>query len=100
MKEKFFTIPYIKSISESFSSISNMFHNKLAFSITNTLKSIIKRGKDNLELLSNMIYKISCNDCEASYVGQTKRKLSTRIREHISDINKKLVLHLSYPTTV
>ena len=36
----------------------------------------------------NVDYKISCNDCEASYVDQTKRKLS-RIREHISDINKK-----------
>jgi len=68
-----------------------MFHCKLAFFITNTLKSFIKRGKDKLELLSNqnVVYKISCDDCEASYVSQTKRKLSTRIREHILDINKK-----------
>jgi len=35
------------------------------------------------------VYKISCDNCEASYVDQTKRKSSTRIREHISDINKK-----------
>jgi len=53
IKEKFFTVPYVKSISESFSPISNMFHYKLAFFITNTLKSFIKRGKDKLELLSN-----------------------------------------------
>ena len=68
-----------------------MFHCKLAFFIINTLKSFIKREKDKLELLSNqnMVYKISCDDCEASYVGQTKRKLSTRIREHILDNNKK-----------
>ena len=67
-----------------------MFHCKLAFSII-TLKSFIKRGKDKLELLSNqnVVYKISCDDCEASYVGQTKRKLSTKIHEHISGINKK-----------
>ena len=51
-----------------------MFHCKLAFFIINTLKSFIKRGKDKLELLSNqnMVYKISCDDCEASYVGQIK----------------------------
>ena len=30
-----------------------------------------------------------CDDCDASYVAQTKRKLSTRLREYISDINKK-----------
>ena len=41
------------------------------------------------------VYKISCDNCEASYVDQTKRKSSTRIREHISDINKKRILHLS-----
>jgi len=37
----------------------------------------------------DVVYKISCQDCEASYIGQTKRQLKTRINEHISDINKK-----------
>jgi len=89
--KKNFLVPDVKSIFESFLLIFNMFHCKLAFSITNILKSFIKRGKDKLELLSNqnVVYKISYDDCEASYVGQTKRKLSTRIREHISYINKK-----------
>jgi len=51
----------------------------------NTLKNFIKRDNDKLELLSNqnVVYKILC-DCDASYVGQTKRKLSlsSRVREH------------------
>ena len=74
---------------------------KLAFTITNILKNFIKRGKD--KLLSNQnVYKISCDDCNADdcelcYVGQTKRKLSTRLREHISDTNKKTDSSLLYP---
>ncbi|KYQ55827.1 hypothetical protein ALC60_05264, partial [Trachymyrmex zeteki] len=90
IKEKYFTISYVKSIFESFLPISSMFHYKLAFYISNTLKCLIKRGKDKLDLLSNqnVVYKISCDDCEASYVGQTKRKLGTRLKEHTSDIKK------------
>ncbi|KYN22608.1 hypothetical protein ALC57_04991, partial [Trachymyrmex cornetzi] len=90
VKDKYFTIPYVKSISESFLPISSMFHCKLAFTIPNTLKGLIRKGKDKLELMSNqnVVYKISCENCEASYVGQTKRRLSTRVNEHKSDIRK------------
>ena len=32
---------------------------------------------------------IPCRDCDKTYVGQTKRQLNTRIKEHNNDINKK-----------
>ena len=35
---------------------------------------------------SNVVYKISCNNCDASYVGQTDRQLKTRITEHHNHI--------------
>jgi len=47
-------------------------------------------GKDKLEFFahSEVVYLIPCRDCEATYVGQTKRQLHTRIKEHKTDINK------------
>ncbi|KYN12201.1 hypothetical protein ALC57_15633 [Trachymyrmex cornetzi] len=88
--DKYFTIPYVRSISESFLPISSMFHCKLAFTIPNTLKGLIRRGKGKLVQTRSgqKRYKIECENCDASYVGQTKRRLGTRIKEHKSDIRR------------
>jgi len=86
----FFTIPYVHNISENFRKISRKHNLKLAFSTSNSLSKFIKTGKDPLDHFSccNVVYQINCRDCEASYVGQTKRPLKTRINEHRKDINK------------
>ena len=38
---------------------------------------------------SNVLYKISCNNCDASYVGQTGRQLKIRITEYRNHIRHK-----------
>jgi len=79
-KTEFFTIPYVNSVSESFLPICERFGFNMSHSILNTLKKYIKWGKNDLEVLShqNIVYKITCNDCEATYIGQTKKQLRTR----------------------
>ena len=54
------------------------------------LNKIIKTGKDRLSKLNNknVVYRIECGDCDKNYVGMTKRRLNTRLNEHIN--NKKL----------
>jgi len=54
----------------------------------NKLEEIIKAQKDLLPNYSkkNVVYKISC---DATYVGQTKRKLNIRISEHRNQFNRK-----------
>ena len=32
----------------------------------------------------NVVYRIPCKECSSAYVGQTKRKLKTRVREHMA----------------
>ncbi|EZA51321.1 hypothetical protein X777_10246, partial [Ooceraea biroi] len=34
-----------------------------------------------------LVYQINCMDCNASYIGQTKRSLDTRVSEHRRNIN-------------
>ena len=47
-------------------------------------------GKDRVDKLqrNNVIYKIDCSDCDSTYIGQTKRKLSARIYEHERDVKR------------
>jgi len=90
-RNRWFLIPYIKNISDKFKNIVCGLESKLAFFSLNKLDRIIKAKKDCLPLNYNkdIVYKISCKDCDSTYVGQTKRKLNTRLLEHKKDINKK-----------
>ena len=87
---RYFTIPYIESVSDKFSSFSRRFDCSVAFTIPFKLNKFITTGKDHIERLScnDVVYKINCKDCESSYVGQTKRQLKTRVSEHKADIRK------------
>ena len=51
-----------------------MFNCKLAFTIPNTLRSFIKKGKDDLEHVQNqnVVYRISCEDCVSVMLAELK----------------------------
>lgn len=35
---------------------------------------------------TEVVYKLDCKNCNASYIGQTKRHLGTRVKEHFNNI--------------
>lgn len=86
----YFCVPYIPSLTDKFKRITNDLNVKLAYCSINKLNKYIKTNKDPVPKLSNnnVVYKIDCKDCDASYVGQTGRKLSTRVSEHRNHIRK------------
>jgi len=90
-RNSWFLIPYIKKVSEKFKNIAHGIESKLAYFSLNKLDRIIKSQKDCLPLgyNKNVIYELSCKDCDSTYVGQTKKKLNTRVTEHKRNINKK-----------
>lgn len=55
-------------------------HYKVAYRPINKLNKFMKMDKDKLPrgCLSGIVYRLNCSECEASYIGQTKRKISTR----------------------
>lgn len=84
-------IPYVRGFSEKTNRLLIRQHNVTSVSVTNSnLSNIVLKGKDRLPatLQTNVVYKISCKNCPASYVGQTKRELLVRIKEHSATSEK------------
>ena len=49
------------------------------------------------ELLSNIIYKYSCEDCNASYIGSSRRRALERFHEHLG-VSPRTGRHLTNPS--
>ncbi|KYN15983.1 hypothetical protein ALC57_11780, partial [Trachymyrmex cornetzi] len=91
VKNSWFLVPFASKISDKFKDITKNLNVSMAFFSLNKLNCFIKTHKDPLPNMAkkHVVYKINCNNCDASYVGQTKRKLKTRITsEHRNDIRK------------
>ena len=81
-------LPYIQGASEQLKRTFNKYNIKTTFYTPTTLRSLLSKPKDPIpkEDRNNVIYQLDCKDCEAVYVGETKRTLNIRTNEHISAV--------------
>ncbi|XP_015121934.1 uncharacterized protein LOC107044532 [Diachasma alloeum] len=61
----------------------------VACSNPNKLGSMLKPTNDPLvlEMNTNLVYRIPCGGCEGLYIGQMKKPLHIRIKEHKNNVN-------------
>lgn len=83
----FFIIPYISNLSDKISMIFRNLNRSPAFVVHNKLNIFIKLHKDNLSKFKDVVYKLNCIDCNASFVGQTSKQLHTRLKKHKANIS-------------
>jgi len=85
--KNFIIVPFVRSCDKMIKTLIRKSDCIVEYRCLNRLSTFISH-KDRTDLSDNndVVYKISCKDCDASYVGQTKRKLKTRINEHKSNI--------------
>ena len=78
------TIPYIRGTSETIARILQPYNISVAHKPITTLRRLVTdvRDKDKPEDRQGTAYKIKCCDCQASYIGETGRNLSTQLTEH------------------
>ena len=68
----------------------NGFDIKVVPKIKYALNRVIKKGKEKVNKNDqlNVVYKVNCNDCDASYVGESKRGTGVKVPEHRRDSKK------------
>ena len=80
----FTTLPYIKGVSDKIKLILLETGVQVAFKPFLTIGRFLPFIKDqiNHNNKSNLVYEVSCPNCAFVYIGQTKRDLKSRIKEH------------------
>ena len=77
-------LPYIRGLSERMRRDFRNYDIPVYFKPFNTLKQLLVHPKDKLDKGRTVapVYSIRCNDCDASYIGETERSLKARFMEH------------------
>lgn len=90
------SLPYFKNVFKKMSACLKKFNILPVPRLNYSLSNIIRLGKDRTDkwAKTGVVYKFSCKDCPASYVGETKRSLGTRIKEHVKKKNPNSVVSL------
>ena len=85
-------VPYIKELHNSLQNVCKKAEFKLLYRRSKNLGDLLyshRPSKDTLQK-KNVVYQVDCENCNATYIGQTSRQLGTRMGEQLSDcINAK-----------
>ncbi len=81
---KWRALPYIAKVSEATARILAPFGIKVAHRPSQTIGNKLIRPKNALQETekSNGVYRIDCDECDCYYVGETKKRLATRLKQH------------------
>jgi hypothetical protein len=79
---------YLPGVSERISRSIRKFSLQPVFVPGRRLRSFMPLVKDSVSdsEVAGVVYGVPCQNCNVEYVGETKRKLSTRLKEHMSDV--------------
>ena len=86
-------------MSEQIKRVLDQYGASEAFKPIQTLRQFIVTPKDKIptEENCNVVYRCPCRDCDKVYIGETKKKLGDRIKQHTADtVFNQLAIHEHY----
>ena len=85
---RYVSVPYIKGTYERVQRALSKHNIRLASKPSNTLQRKLNNAKQRTPApeTTTAVYKINCNECDAHYIGETKKQVRDRIKEHQNNI--------------
>jgi hypothetical protein len=86
-------VPFVKELQPALRALCTQLNLKLLYKRTVNLGNLLAPRRPATEKMhqKNVVYKISCRHCVACYVGQTKRLLATRVKEHRKSVEAAMI---------
>ena len=91
-KKTFVVAPYVQGVSEKVKRVFSNYSISTCFKLHQTVRSLLVAPKDKTKVQeqSGVVYRIPCEGCNKVYVGEIKRKLGERVKEHTANIANNL----------
>lgn len=79
-------LPYDKNLTRGLENVFNRFNCNIIYTAANQLRNLLGNTKDKImdPNQKSGIYEIKCTDCDSYYVGQSRRSIETRFKEHLA----------------
>ncbi|XP_026744741.1 uncharacterized protein LOC113506080, partial [Trichoplusia ni] len=81
-------LPYVRGVTDKIGYILKRASIKTYFKPPKKISQSLPSVKCHIPLQDAGVYKLDC-DCGLSYIGQTKRSIGTRVKEHIADVKHR-----------
>lgn len=82
-------LPYIRGTTDKISKLLYRHNIKTIFGTDKKIGNFLRNIKDHCPLEVHGVYEIPCGSCTKTYVGQTNRRVSSRIYEHKIAVRNK-----------
>ncbi|GJQ65641.1 hypothetical protein Trydic_g7731 [Trypoxylus dichotomus] len=88
-------LPYIKGTTDKISHVLRKHEIDTTFNTQRKIAEILPTPKETIPLENQGVYKIKCETCQLSYIGQTNRRITTRKEEHRNAVKQRTTSSLA-----
>ena len=93
----FVVTPFVQGVSEPIRRVFNSYGVSVSFKPHQTLRHLLVSPKDKakVEDQTGAVYRIPCGRCDKVYIGETKRSIDEKLKEHTAKVTATIQIRIT-----